>query len=117
MNCKKKSETVSSTHPTCKPIQNLVKCVLHESRLIHTRLSHCSSNFHHGKHMDAYEKKLHQRDKATLIAIIKRMLHLQPDLAWVLDTAQPVPTQGPQTFNPAPYRQRIQAAITAASET
>ncbi|MGH2508943.1 MAG: hypothetical protein ACRDHZ_16290 [Ktedonobacteraceae bacterium] len=66
--------------------------------------------------MDAHEKDLHQRDKATLIAIIERMLQLQPDLAWVLETAQPAPTQGTQTLNPAPYRQQIQAAITAASK-
>lgn len=65
--------------------------------------------------MDAHEKDLHRRDKATLIAIIKQMLQLQPDLTWVLDTVQPVSTQGTQTFHSAPYRQRIQAAIIAAS--
>lgn len=64
--------------------------------------------------METHEKDLERRDKATLIAIIQRMLQLQPDLAWVLETVRPAFTQDTQTFDPAPYRQQIQAAIIAA---
>jgi hypothetical protein len=64
--------------------------------------------------MDTLEKNLQRRDKTALIAIIQRMLQIQPELAWVLETAQPAPTQRTQAFDPAPYRQQIQAAITAA---
>lgn len=64
--------------------------------------------------MDTYGKDLQRQDKATLIAIIQRMLQLQPDLVWVLETVQPAFTQDTRTFDPAPYRQQIRAAIIAA---
>jgi hypothetical protein len=64
--------------------------------------------------MDTHEKDLQRQDKATLIAIIQRMLQLQPDLAWVLETVRLASTQDTKTFDPTPYRQQIQTAIIAA---
>lgn len=63
--------------------------------------------------MKKIEKKLAQREKADLIAIIQLMLHLEPDLQWLLET--PLPTSSSEKAIPKPemYRQQVLAALTA----
>lgn len=64
--------------------------------------------------MDTLEKDLQQLDKAALLAIIKRLLQQQPDLAWVVKTSLSTDGQSNEAVNPAPYRRQISEAILAA---
>lgn len=64
--------------------------------------------------MDKLEKDLQQLEKAPLIAIIKRLLQQQPDLAWVVKTSLEEHAQPDKGINSAPYRRQIDEAIIAA---
>jgi len=61
--------------------------------------------------MKALQKKLEQREKTELIAIIQQMLRQEPDVQWVLTT--PLPTSSPQkaSLDPEVYRQQVLSAM------
>jgi hypothetical protein len=63
--------------------------------------------------MNALQKKLEQRDKSELIAIIQQMLRQEPGLEWVLRT--PLPASGLREDSPDPevYRKLVLAAMEA----
>ena len=63
--------------------------------------------------MKALQKKLEQRDKSELIAIIQQMLRQEPGLEWVLTT--PLPSSGSREDAPDPevYRKQVLAAMEA----
>jgi hypothetical protein len=61
--------------------------------------------------MKALQKKLAQREKTELIAIIQQMLRQEPDLQWLLTT--PLPTSSSQhvSLDPEVYRQQVLSAM------
>jgi hypothetical protein len=63
--------------------------------------------------MKALQKKLEQREKSELIAIIQQMLRQEPGLEWVLTT--PLPASGSRQDAPDPevYRKQVLAAMEA----
>jgi|GraSoiStandDraft_32_1057276.scaffolds.fasta_scaffold123982_2 hypothetical protein len=63
--------------------------------------------------MKALQKKLEQREKSELIAIIQQMLRQEPGLEWVLTT--PLPASGLRQDAPDPevYRKQVLAAMEA----
>jgi len=63
--------------------------------------------------MKALQKRLEQREKAELIAIIQQMLRQEPGLEWVLST--PLPASGAREDAPdvEVYRKQVLAAIEA----
>ena len=62
------------------------------------------------------EQELQRRNKAELITIIKLMLQQRPELSWVLQASQPVMGKPAQSLGSHPYRQQIEAAVSAAAE-
>ncbi|EFH89191.1 hypothetical protein [Ktedonobacter racemifer] len=66
--------------------------------------------------MKALQKKLEQREKTELIAIIQQMLRQEPDVQWLLTT--PLPTSGAQevSLDPEVYRQQVLAAMAAGDQ-
>src|SRR5882724_912647 len=66
--------------------------------------------------MKELQKKLEQREKSELIAIIQQMLRQEPDVQWLLTT--PLPTPGAQdvSVDPAVYRQQVLAAMAAGDQ-
>ena len=63
--------------------------------------------------MNTLQRKLEQRDKSELIAIIQQMLRQEPGLEWVLTT--PLPASGLRQDSPDPevYRKLVLAAMEA----
>lgn len=66
--------------------------------------------------MNALQKKLEQREKPELIAIIQQMLRQEPDLQWLLTT--PLPTSSLQNVSrdPEVYRQQVLNAIAVGNQ-
>ncbi len=66
--------------------------------------------------MKALQKKLEQREKTELIAILQQMLRQEPDLQWLLMT--PLPTSGAQevSLDPEVYRQQVLATMAAGDQ-
>jgi hypothetical protein len=66
--------------------------------------------------MKALQKKLEQREKSELIAIIQQMLRQEPDLEWVL--TMPLPASGSRRDAPDPeiYRKLVLAAMEAGGQ-
>ena len=66
--------------------------------------------------MNARQKKLEQREKSELIAIIQQMLRQEPGLEWILTT--PLPTSGSRQDLPDPeiYRKQVLAAMEAGGQ-
>lgn len=62
------------------------------------------------------EKNLQQREKAELIALIRLIFHLRPDLAWTLQMPLPVPGKSAQPIDVDFYRRQIDKAISAVLE-
>ncbi len=54
---------------------------------------------------------LHRRSKSELIALIKRMLQLEPDLETLLETALPEENRGSAPVNPEVYRRQVSSAF------
>jgi hypothetical protein len=63
--------------------------------------------------MEAGEKQLERREKAELIALIKVMLLLEPELQWLLQTSLPHTTQRNVSLDAKLYRQQVLAAMAA----
>jgi hypothetical protein len=63
--------------------------------------------------MEAGEKQLERREMAELIAIIKAMLHLEPELQWLLQTPMPHTTQRHVSLDAKLYQQQVLAAMAA----
>src|SRR5215472_8382570 len=61
--------------------------------------------------MDKLKKKLEQREKAELIAIIQHMLRQEPELQWLLVTALPTASARKSSVDPEVYRQQVLAAM------
>ncbi|MBV8694367.1 MAG: hypothetical protein JO183_02655 [Ktedonobacteraceae bacterium] len=59
------------------------------------------------------KKKLEQREKPELIAIIQHMLHQEPELQWLLMTALPTASSRKSSLDPEVYRQQVLAAMAA----
>ncbi len=66
--------------------------------------------------MNARQKKLEQREKSELIAIIQQMLRQEPGLEWILTT--PLPASGSRQDSPDPemYRKQVLAAMEAGGQ-
>jgi hypothetical protein len=66
--------------------------------------------------MNALQKKLEQREKAELIAMIQQMLRQEPDVQWLLTT--PLPTASPQhvSLDPEVYRQQVLNAMAVGNQ-
>jgi hypothetical protein len=63
--------------------------------------------------MDALKKKLEQREKSELLAIIQHMLRQEPELQWLLNTPLPTASSRRVSLDPDVYRQQILAAMAA----
>lgn len=63
--------------------------------------------------MDNLKKKLEQREKPELIALIQHMLRQEPELHWLLMTPLPTASTGKSSLNPEVYRQQVLAAMAA----
>ncbi len=63
--------------------------------------------------MDTLKKKLEQREKPELIAIIQHMLRLEPDLQWLLTTPLPTTSSRKTSIDPKIYQQQVLAAMSA----
>src|SRR5436853_5139888 len=63
--------------------------------------------------MKALQKKLEQREKSELIAIIQQMLRQEPSLEWVLTTPLPASGSPLDAPDPALYRKQVLAAMEA----
>ena len=61
--------------------------------------------------MDALKKKLEQREKPELIAIIQHMLRQEPELQWLLTTPLPTAVSRKASIDPKMYQQQILAAM------
>ena len=61
--------------------------------------------------MDTLKKKLEQREKPELIAIIQHMLRLEPDLQWLLTTPLPTTSSQETPIDPKIYQQQVLAAM------
>jgi hypothetical protein len=59
------------------------------------------------------KKKLEQREKPELIAIITHMLCQEPELHWLLKTPLPTASSQQSSRDPEVYRQQVLAAISA----
>lgn len=64
--------------------------------------------------MDSLKKKLQQRERSELIAIIKHMLRQDPELQWLLTTPLPTASSQKPSIDPELYRQQVLAAMSAA---
>ncbi|HET8844651.1 MAG TPA: hypothetical protein VFN35_24485 [Ktedonobacteraceae bacterium] len=62
------------------------------------------------------DQELQRRDKAELIALIKLMLQQRPELSWVLQTQKPAMGKQLSSIDTYPYRQQIEAAVSAIIE-
>ena len=62
------------------------------------------------------EANLERRGKSELIALIKQMLRIQPDLESVLDMPLPGITQGAASVDPSSYRRQVAAALQRAGD-
>jgi len=63
--------------------------------------------------MDTLKKTLEQREKSELIAIILHMLHLEPELQWLLNTPLPIASSRKMSIDPKIYQQQVLAAMAA----
>ncbi len=63
--------------------------------------------------MDTWKKKLQQREKPELVAIITHMLRQEPDLHWLITTPLPVASSQKASIDPKLYQQQVLAAIAA----
>ena len=63
--------------------------------------------------MDTLKKKLNQREKPELIAIIEHMLRLEPDLQWLVTTPLPTASSRKTSIDPKIYQQQVLAAMSA----
>src|SRR5579859_1032727 len=66
--------------------------------------------------MDKLKKKLEQRDKPELIAIIQHMVRQEPELQWLLTTPLPTASSQKPVVDPQVYKQQIQAAMAAGED-
>jgi hypothetical protein len=66
--------------------------------------------------MNALQKKLEQREKTKLIAIIQQMQRQEPDMQWLLTT--PLPTSSLQnvSLDPEVYRQQVLNALAVGNQ-
>jgi hypothetical protein len=63
--------------------------------------------------MDTLKKKLEQREKPELIAIVQHMLRLEPDLQWLLTIPLPTTSSRKTSIDPKIYQQQVLAAMSA----
>ncbi len=63
--------------------------------------------------MDTLKKTLEQREKSELIAIILHMLHLEPELQWLVNTPLPIASSRKMSIDPKIYQQQVLAAMAA----
>lgn len=63
--------------------------------------------------MDTLKKKLEQREKAELVAIIQQMLRQEPELQWLLTTPLPSASARKPSIDPDVYRQQVLSAMSA----
>jgi hypothetical protein len=63
--------------------------------------------------MEVGEKQLERHEKSELIALIKVMLLLEPELQWLLQTSLPHTTQRNVSLDAKLYRQQVLAAMAA----
>jgi hypothetical protein len=63
--------------------------------------------------MDMLKKKLEQREKSELIAIIQQMLRQEPELEWLLNTPLPIASSRKVSIDPKMYQQQVVAALSA----
>lgn len=63
--------------------------------------------------MTTLKKKLEQREKPELIAIITHILRQEPDLQWLLMTPLPTASSRKVAIDPKIYRQQVLAAMSA----
>ncbi len=63
--------------------------------------------------MDTWKKKLQQREKPELVAIITHMLRQEPDLQWLITTPLPVASSQKASIDPKLYQQQVLAAMAA----
>ncbi len=61
--------------------------------------------------MKALQKKLGQREKTELIAILQQMLRQEPDLQWLLTTPVPTASLPKVSLDPEVYRQQVRMAM------
>lgn len=61
--------------------------------------------------MKALQKKLEQREKTELIAIIQQMLRQEPDLQWLITTPLPIASSPKVSLDPEVYRQQVRTAM------
>ncbi len=61
--------------------------------------------------MKALQKKLEQRDKTELVAILQQMLRQEPDLQWLLTTPLPTASSPKVSLDPEVYRQQVRTAM------
>ena len=61
--------------------------------------------------VEELDTDLQRRSKSDLIALIKRMLQLQPDLETLLEVALPGGNQGRALVNPEVYRRQVSSAF------
>lgn len=62
------------------------------------------------------DQELQKLDKAELITLIKLMLQQRPELLWVLQAQKPVTGKQLSSIDMYPYRQQIEAVISAVVE-
>ncbi len=63
--------------------------------------------------MDMLKKKLEQREKSELIAIVQHMLRQEPELEWLLNTPLPIASSLKVSIDPKMYQQQVLAAMSA----
>ncbi len=61
--------------------------------------------------MDNLKNNLEQHEKSELIAIVQRMLHLEPDLQWLLNTPVPIASSRTASIDPKIYQRQIVTAM------
>jgi hypothetical protein len=63
--------------------------------------------------MHTLQKKLQQREKSELIALIEHMLRQEPDLQWLVTTPLPVASSQKASIDPKLYQQQVLAVLAA----
>src|SRR5690349_12987917 len=63
--------------------------------------------------MHTLQKKLQQREKSELIALIEHMLRQEPDLQWLITTPLPVASSQKASIDPKLYQQQVLAVMAA----